>query len=90
MIVPTLNLRLSDFDSSVLNSLAESTGRTKTSLVVEAIRNLNLELREERGTTRLSAEDFDAFMDKAVNPEADPAVSAARKRLLEFKPVWED
>ena len=88
--MPTLNLRLSDFDNSVLNSLAESTGRTKTSLVVEAIRNLNLELREESGATRLSAEDFDSFMDKVINPEADPAVSAARKRLLEFKPVWED
>ena len=85
----TLNLRLSDFDNSILNSLSESTGRTKTSLVVEAIRNLNLELREESGVTHLSSEDFDSFMEKVLHPDADPKVRAARERIMNYKPVWE-
>ena len=85
----TLNLRLSDFDNSLLESLSESTGRSKTSLVVEAIRNLNLELREESGVTRLSGEAFDSFLDKVLNKETDPSVLEARQKLREFIPVWE-
>ena len=85
----TLNLRISDFDNSVLESLADSTGRSKTSLVTEAIRNLNIELNEERGVTRLSAEAFDGFLEKVLKPETDPQVLEARRKLEEFVPVWE-
>lgn len=61
----TLNVRLSDFDAQILNSMVESTGQSKTSLVLQAIRNLNLELREENGVTLLSPESFDAFLAKS-------------------------
>ena len=69
----TLNLRISDFDNSVLESLADSTGRSKTSLVIEAIRNLNI----------------DGFLEKVLKPETDPQVLEARRKLEEFVPVWE-
>lgn len=85
----TLNVRLSDFDAQILNSMVESTGQSKTSLVLQAIRNLNLELREENGVTLLSPESFDAFLAKISTPESDPKVIAARQRLMSMKPVWE-
>lgn len=87
--MPTLNVRLSDFDAQILNSMTESTGQSKTSLVLQAIRNLNLELREESGVTLLSPKSFDAFLSKISKPESDPNVIAARKRLMSMKPVWE-
>lgn len=87
--MPTLNVRLNDFDAQLLNSMAEATGRSKTSLVLQAIRNLDLELREESGITRLSPESFDAFLKKISEPENDPEVVAARQRLMSMTPVWE-
>lgn len=85
----TSNLRIRDFDNSVLESLADSTGRLKTSAAVEAVRNQNIELHEESEVTRLSAEAFDDFLEKVLNPETDPKVLEARRKLEEFVPVWE-
>lgn len=82
-----LHIHLSDFDQQVLNSMVESTGRSKTALVIEAIRNLNLELKEESEVTRLSGDVFDAFLDKVFGQETDPQVLAAREKLLNFKSV---
>lgn len=85
----TLNVRLSDFDSQLLKSMVEATGQSKTSLVLQAIRNLNLEMQEERGVTLLSPEAFDGFLEKVSAPETDPKVISARRRLMSAKPVWE-
>ncbi len=84
----TLNVRLNDFDAQLLKSLVETTGQSKTSLVIQAIRNLNLELREESGVTLLGPDSFDAFLEKISTPETDLQVIAARERLMSMKPVW--
>lgn len=84
-----LHIHLSDFDQQVLNSMVESTGRSKTALVIEAIRNLNLELKEESEVTRLSGDVYDAFLDKVFGLETDPQVLFAREKLLNFKSVWD-
>lgn len=55
----------------------------------EEVRNPYLEAVEESGTTHLSAEEFDAFVDKVLHPDVDPEVRAARKRIMSFLPVWE-
>ncbi len=83
-----LRIHLSDFDQQVLNSMVENTGRSKKALVIEAIRNLNLELKEESEVTRLSGDVFDAFLDKVSGQETDPQVWAAREKLLNFESVW--
>lgn len=84
-----LRIHLSDFDQQVLNSMVENTGRSKKALVIEAIRNLNLELKEESEVTRLSGDVFAAFLDKVFGQETDPQVLAAREKLLNFKSVWD-
>lgn len=87
--MPTLSIRLSDFDKKMLDSLAKSTGQTKTALVLRAIRHLNSELREERGVTQLSSEDFDGFLQRVFTPETRVEVLESRKRLMSMRPVWE-
>ncbi len=87
--MPTLSIRLSDFDKKMLDSLAKSTGQTKTALVLRAIRHLNSDLREERGITQLSPEDFDGFLQRVFTPETNVEVLESRKRLLSMRPVWE-
>lgn len=87
--MPTLSIRLSDFDKKMLDSLAKSTGQTKTALVLRAIRHLNSERREERGVTQLSSEDFDGFLQRVFTPETRVEVLESRKRLMSMRPVWE-
>ena len=47
-------------------------------------------MREEDRVTRLSAREFDAFLHQLEEGEKDPQVLAARERLMNIKPVWED
>ena len=87
--MPTLQLHLDDFDAALLESLAESTGRSKSSLVSEALRDLHAALHDEPRVTRLSDEAFEDFLRKLAEPETDPKVLEARRRLETFVPVWE-
>lgn len=85
----TLTIRLSDFENALLNDLVESTVETKTAIVIDGLHMLANAIRENERVTRLSSEDFDAFMDQLEKGERDPQVLAARRRLMSIKPVWE-
>ena len=86
----TLTIRLSEFESSLLEDLVENTGETKTVIIVDGLRSLANSMRENERVTRLSAEEFDAFLEQLETGEQAPAVLAARKRLVHLKPVWEE
>ena len=85
----SLTIRLPDFENSLLNDLVENTGDTKTAIIIDGLRTLANTMRENERVTRLSSEDFDAFMDQLEKGERDPQVLAARQRLMSIKPVWE-
>ena len=85
----SLTIRLPDFENSLLNDLVENTGDTKTAIIIYGLRTLANTMRENERVTRLSSEDFDAFMDQLEKGERDPQVLAARRRLMSIKPVWE-
>ena len=86
----TLTIRLSEFESSLLEDLVKNTGETKTAIIINGLRSLANSMRENERVTRLSAEEFDAFLEQLETGEQDPAVLAARKRLVHLKPVWEE
>ena len=86
----TLTIRLPEFESSVLEDLVKNTGETKTAIIIDGLRSLANSMRENERVTRLSAEEFDAFLEQLETGEQDPAVLAARKRLVHLKPVWEE
>ncbi len=86
----TLTIRLPEFESSLLEDLVENTGETKTVIIVDGLRSLANSMRENERVTRLSAEEFDAFLEQLETGEQDPAVLAARKGLVHLKPVWEE
>ena len=87
--MPTLKICLDDFDAALLESLAESTGRSKSSLVSQALRELHAALLDEPRVTRLSDEAFEDFLRKLSEPETDPKVLEARRGIEAFVPVWE-
>ena len=74
----------------MLEDLVENTGETKTVIIVDGLRSLANSMRENERVTRLSAEEFDAFLEQLETGEQAPAVLAARKRLAHLKPVWEE
>lgn len=86
----TVTIRLPEFESALLEDLVENTGETKTAIIIDGSRSLANIMRENERVTRLSAEEFDAFLDQLETGEQDPAVLAARKRLVHLKPVWEE
>lgn len=86
----TLTIRLPEFESSLLEDLVKNTGETKTAIIFDGLRSLANSMRENERVTRLSAEEFDAFLEQLETGEQDPAVLAARKRLVHLKPVWEE
>ena len=85
-----LTVRLNEFDAAILEDLVQNTGESKTALVIDGLRSLYNAMREEDRVTRLSADEFDAFLRQLEEGEKDPQVLLARKRLLSVKPVWED
>lgn len=86
----TLTIRLPEFESALLEDLVKNTGETKTAIIIDGLRSLANSMRENERVTRLSAEEFDAFLEQLETGEQDPAVLAARKRLAHLKPVWEE
>ena len=86
----TVTIRLPEFESALLEDLVENTGETKTAIIIDGLRCLSKSMRENERVTRLSAEEFDAFLDQLETGEQAPAVLAARKRLVHLKPVWEE
>lgn len=85
-----LTVRLNEFDTAILEDLVKNTGESKTALVIDGLRSLYNAMREEDRVTRLSAEEFDAFLRQLEEGEKDPQVLLARERLMNIKPVWED
>lgn len=88
--MPTLTIRLPEFESSLLEDLVQNTGETKTALIIDGLRSLANSIRENERVTRLSSDEFDAFLDQLEAGEQDPQVLAARKRLVQLRPVWEE
>ena len=86
----TVTIRLPEFESALLEDLVENTGETKTAIIIDGSRSLANSMRENERVTRLSGEEFDAFLDQLETGEQDPAVLVARKRLVHLKPVWEE
>ena len=86
----TVTIRLPEFESALLEDLVENTGETKTAIIIDGLRFLANSMRENERVTRLSGEEFDAFLEHLENGEQAPAVLAARKRLVHLKPVWEE
>ena len=86
----TLTVRLNEFDAAILEDLVQNTGESKTALVIDGLRSLHNAMREEDRVTRLSADEFDAFLRQLEEGEKDPRVLLARERLMNIKPVWED
>ena len=85
-----LTVRLNEFDTAILEDLVKNTGESKTALVIDGLRSLYNAMRDEDRVTRLSAEEFDAFLRQLEEGENDPQVLLARERLMNIKPVWED
>lgn len=85
-----LTVRLNEFDTAILEDLVKNTGESKTALVIDGLRSLYNAMRDEDRVTRLSAEEFDAFLRHLEEGEKDPQVLLARERLMNIKPVWED
>ena len=85
-----LTVRLSEFDTAILEDLVKNTGESKTALVIDGLRSLYNAMRDEDRVTRLSAEEFDAFLRQLEEGEKDPQVLLPRERLMNIKPVWED
>lgn len=88
--MPTLTVELEKFDEAMLEDLVRNTGQTKTALVIDGLRFLYKAIQEENRVTRLSTQEFEAFLHQLEEGEKDPQVLLARKRLLSVKPVWED
>ena len=85
-----LTVRLNEFDAAILEDLVQNTGESKTALVIDGLRSLYNAMREEDRVTRLSADEFDAFLRQLEEGEKDPRVLLARERIMNIKPVWED
>ena len=85
----THKLRLNDFDTATLNALAERTGRSKSDLIMEGLRN-DFAARLDPQIIQVSKEDYDACLKAMSEPETDPEVLAGRHRLKNAKIVWED
>ncbi len=88
--MPTLTVELEKFDEAMLEDLVRNTGQTKTALVIDGLRFLYKAIQEENRVTRLSTQEFEAFLHQLEGGEKDPQVLLARKRLMSVKPVWED
>lgn len=88
--MPTLAVELEKFDEAMLEDLVRNTGQTKTALVIDGLRFLYKAIQEENRVTRLSTQEFEAFLHQLEGGEKDPQVLWARKRLMSVKPVWKD
>lgn len=88
--MPTLAVELEKFDEAMLEDLVRNTGQTKTALVIDGLRFLYKAIQEENRVTRLSTQEFEAFLPQLEGGEKDPQVLLARKRLMSVKPVWKD
>lgn len=88
--MPTLAVELEKFDEAMLEDLVQNTGQTKTALVIDGLRFLYKAIQEENRVTRLSTQEFEAFLHQLEGGEKDPQVLLARKRLMSVKPVWKD
>lgn len=76
-------------DTETLNTLAERTGRSKSDLIMEGLRNV-FAARLDQQMIWVSKEDYDACLKAMSEPETDPEVLAGRQRLMNAKIVWED
>lgn len=88
--MPEFTVRLNQFDVAMLEDLASNTEESKTALEIDGLHTLYNTMRDEDRVIRLSSREFDAFLQQLEEGEKDPRVLAARERLMNIKPVWED
>lgn len=85
----TITLRLNDFDTALLSEISKRDGRSKNELIVEALRDVFASRLDDKFIW-LSPEVFNACLEIINTPEKDEDILARRKKLMEFKPVWEE
>lgn len=85
----TYTLRLNDFDTEMLNAIAERTGRSKVDLIIEGLRDVFVSHLDQT-LILVSKGDYEACLKKMSEPEGDPEVLTSRERLKAVKPVWKD
>lgn len=54
-----LTIRLSEFDSALLEDLVKNTGKSKTALVTDGLRFLHGSMRDNSPVTRFPMKEFD-------------------------------
>ncbi len=85
----TITIRLNDFDAEMLSEIADRDGRSKNELIVEALRDVFASRLDDK-IIWLSPKAFNSCLDIVTKPETDKKILAKRKKLMNFKPVWED
>lgn len=82
-------LRLNDFDTEMLNAIAQRTGRSKADLITEGLRHVFASHLDQQ-LIWVSQEDYEACLKKMSQQEDDSEVLAGRERLKAVKPIWEE
>ena len=85
-----LTIRLSEFDSALLEDLVKNTGKSKTALVIDGLRFLYGSMRDNSPVTRLPMKEFGELLKQLEENEKDHQVLSARQNLMNTKPVWKD
>lgn len=73
-----LTIRLSEFDSALLEDLVKNTGKSKTALVIDGLHALYSSMKDNDSITRLHAKEFNEFLKQQEEGEKDPRVLSAR------------
>lgn len=84
-----LTIRLSEFDSALLEDLVKNTGKSKTALVTDGLRFLYGSMRDNSPVT-LPIKEFGELLKQLEENEKDHQVLSARQNLMNTKPVWKD
>ena len=84
-----LTIRLSEFDSALLEDLVKNTGKSKTALVTDGLRFLHGSMRDNSPVT-LPIKEFGELLKQLEENEKDHQVLSARQNLMNTKPVWKD
>lgn len=88
--MPSLTVRLSDFEAALLEDLVRQTGESKTALVINGLRILSTMYHEDKRSVRLSAKDFDSLLRQLdVGSEVTSEQPSCKQELLKGTPVWE-
>ncbi len=88
--MPSITIRISEYDLALLNDVVKTTGQSKTAVLIDGLRTVANTMRDDERVTWLSVAEFDTFLDQLEKGEQDPKILEARKKIMNFKPVWEE